>query len=80
MLEAELDSETLVGWYRKPSSGRNDLAVPYEHGDKHDLMHPAFLFWHDGEYIIDIVDPHQHSQADTGPKMERPGTGRPGPP
>lgn len=71
VLEAELDAETLVGWYRNPSSGRNALAVPYEHGDKYDLMHPDFLFWHDdgdGEYVMDIVDPHQHSQGDTGPK------------
>jgi type III restriction enzyme len=69
VLDAELDADTLVGWYRNPASGRNALAVPYEHGDKHDLMHPDFLFWHDdGEYVMDVIDPHQHSQGDTGPK------------
>lgn len=71
VLEAELGAATLVGWYRNPASGRNALAVAYEFGDQHLLMHPDFLFWHedgDGEYVMDIVDPHQHNQADTGPK------------
>lgn len=70
VLNAELDAPTLVGWYRNPSSGRHALAVAYEFGDEHLLMHPDFLFWHDdGDGIVmDIVDPHQHNQADTGPK------------
>ncbi|TLG09442.1 phosphate ABC transporter permease [Nocardia cyriacigeorgica] len=71
VLRAELDSQTLVGWYRNPSSGRNALAVPYEFGDKFQLMHPDFLFWHDdgdGEYVMDIVDPHRHDLADTAAK------------
>jgi type III restriction enzyme len=71
VLEAELDAETLVGWYRNPSSGRHALAVPYEFGNKHLLMHPDFLFWHDdgdGEYVMDIVDPHRHDLADTSAK------------
>ncbi|MFT4397809.1 DEAD/DEAH box helicase [Gordonia lacunae] len=71
VLDAELDSETLVGWYRNPSSGRHALAVPYEFGDKHQLMHPDFLFWHDdgdGEYVMDIVDPHRFDLADTSAK------------
>jgi type III restriction enzyme len=71
VLDAELDSETLVGWYRNPSSGRHALAVPYEFGDKHQLMHPDFLFWHDdgdSEYVMDIVDPHRFDLADTSAK------------
>lgn len=70
VLEAELGADTMVGWYRNPSSGRHALAVPYEFGNQHLLMHPDFLFWHDdGDGIVmDIVDPHQHNQADTGPK------------
>jgi type III restriction enzyme len=31
-------------------------------------MHPDFLFWHDdgdGDYVMDIVDPHRHDLADT---------------
>lgn len=71
VLDAELAVETLVGWYRNPSSGRHALAVPYEFGDKHQLMHPDFLFWHDdgdGEYVMDIVDPHRFDLADTSSK------------
>ncbi len=71
VLETELRSETLVGWYRNPGSGRNALAVTYQFGDDDLLMHPDFLFWHDdgdGKCVMDIVDPHQHNQADTGPK------------
>ncbi|GAA4746312.1 DEAD/DEAH box helicase [Gordonia alkaliphila] len=71
VLAAELTSETLVGWYRNPSSGRHALAVPYEFGDKHQLMHPDFLFWHDdgdGQYVMDIVDPHRFDLADTSAK------------
>ncbi|MBR7194658.1 DEAD/DEAH box helicase [Gordonia sp. SCSIO 19800] len=71
VLDAELTSETLVGWYRNPSSGRHALAVPYVFGDKHQLMHPDFLFWHDdgdGEYVMDIVDPHRFDLADTSAK------------
>lgn len=71
VLTIELGSETLVGWYRNPSSGRHALAVPYEFGEKHQLMHPDFLFWHDdgdGEYVMDIVDPHRFDLADTSAK------------
>ncbi|MFW0797647.1 DEAD/DEAH box helicase family protein [Gordonia sp. CPCC 205515] len=71
VLAAELDSDTLVGWYRNPSSGRHALAVPYVFGDKHQLMHPDFLFWHDdgdGKYVMDIVDPHRFDLADTSAK------------
>lgn len=71
VLGSELGSQTLVGWYRNPSSGQHALAVPYEFGDKHQLMHPDFLFWHDdgaGEYVMDIVDPHRFDLADTSAK------------
>ncbi|QIK50354.1 DEAD/DEAH box helicase family protein (plasmid) [Gordonia terrae] len=71
VLASELASESLVGWYRNPSSGRHALAVPYEFGDKHQLMHPDFLFWHDdgdGEYVMDIVDPHDYTRSDTSTK------------
>lgn len=71
VLDAELDSKTLVGWYRNPTSGQHALAVPYEFGDQHRLMHPDFLFWHDdgdGEYAMDIIDPHRFDLADTSAK------------
>lgn len=71
VLAAELEHTTLVGWYRNPSSGRHALAVPYLFGDKFQLMHPDFLFWHDdgdGQYVMDIVDPHRFDIADTAAK------------
>jgi type III restriction enzyme len=71
VLAVELDSDTLLGWYRNPSSGKHALAIPYEYGeDKARLLHPDFLFFHqDGNHIvIDIVDPHRHDGADTAPK------------
>lgn len=71
VLAAELAAETLLGWYRNPSSGRHALAVPYVHGDVHKLMHPDFLFWHDdgdGKTAMDIIDPHRFDLADTSAK------------
>jgi type III restriction enzyme len=71
VLGRELDTtETLVGWYRNPNSGRHALAIPYEFGEKTLLMHPDFLFFHqDGaEVVMDIIDPHRHDLADSGPK------------
>ncbi|MFG3645101.1 DEAD/DEAH box helicase [Micromonospora sp. NPDC047762] len=72
VLEREIDAESLVGWYRNPSSGRHALAVPYEFGEKALLMHPDFLFIHrDGpDLVIDIIDPHRHDLADAAPKWE----------
>ncbi|MBY6366958.1 DEAD/DEAH box helicase [Rhodococcoides corynebacterioides] len=71
VLTAELAVESLVGWYRNPSSGRHALAIPYKFGDEQRLMHPDFLFWHDdgdGKYAMDIVDPHRSDLADTSSK------------
>lgn len=71
VLALEVAAETLVGWYRNPSSGRYALAIPYEFGQKTQLMHPDFLFWHDdgaGEHVLDIIDPHRHDLADAAPK------------
>jgi type III restriction enzyme len=66
VLDAELDADTLVAWYRNPPAGRNALAVPYEYGDRTLLHHPDFLFFHDDDgLLIDIVDPHQHNDAAT---------------
>lgn len=69
VLRRELADDALVGWYRNPASGRYALAIPYEYGEKTLLMHPDFLFWHDdGEFVMDIVDPHRHDLNDTAPK------------
>ena len=57
--------------------------MPYEFGEKTLLMHPDFLFWHDdgdGEYVMDIVDPHRHDLADAGAEVGGAGQVRAGPP
>lgn len=70
VLGREVDVDTVVGWYRNPSSGRHALAVPYEYGDRTLLMHPDFLFFHrDGDdLVMDIIDPHRHDLTDAGAK------------
>jgi type III restriction enzyme len=71
VLTIELEmSDTLLGWYRNPSSGRHALAIPYEFGAKTRLMHPDFLFFHqDGDDIVlDLIDPHRHDANDAAPK------------
>lgn len=70
VLAAELDSNTLVGWYRNPTAGTAALAVPYEQSAVARTLYPDFVFVHevDGELVVDIVDPHRPNEADTGPK------------
>lgn len=69
VLVQELGHEP-AGWYRNPASGAKALSIPYEMGGQTLLMHPDFLFVRDddGQLVVDIVDPHAHSQSDTGPK------------
>lgn len=70
VLERELERPTLVCWYRNPSSGRAALAIAYRYGEEHRLMHPDFLFVHDdgGDLVVDIVDPHFHTDSATAQK------------
>lgn len=70
VLEHELGYDSLVTWYRNPPSGAHALAIPYEWGDEFSLLHPDFLFVHDDEdrLVVDIVDPHLHSDSATSAK------------
>lgn len=70
VLAAELEKDTLVGWYRNPTAGTGALAVPYEQSGTARTLYPDFLFVHevDGNYVVDIVDPHRPDAGDTGPK------------
>lgn len=72
VLAKELPEPTCKGWYRNPSSGKHALAIPYPSGTGDALLHPDFLFFHqasdDSDIVVDIVDPHLHSNADTGAK------------
>lgn len=70
VLEKETQRANLVSWYRNPSRSQHGLAVPYRHGGQTELLYPDFLFFYDvgGEIQLDVVEPHRHVQADTGPK------------
>lgn len=70
VVRKETSIPSLVGWYRNPPRSQHGLGIAYEDGDKPGLMYPDFMFFHeDGpEVVLDIVDPHQHNQSDTGPK------------
>ena len=70
VLTAELAKETLVAWYRNPTSGTVALAVPYEESKVAKTLYPDFIFFHEvkGEIFIDIVDPHRPDLGDAGPK------------
>lgn len=71
VLEAELDDPSLAAWYRNPVRSKHGLAVPYEAGEGGTgLLYPDFLLFYENEdgHHLDIVDPHQHARADTGPK------------
>lgn len=70
-LDIELGRDGTKFWYRNPSRGKNALAIPYDDGDGRGLMHPDFLIFRTddaGVPVVDIIDPHLHSAADTGPK------------
>lgn len=70
VLERELARPSLVTWYRNPSSGRAALAISYRYGNEYRLMHPDFLFVHEdgGDLVVDIVDPHFHTDSATAQK------------
>ncbi|WP_104086308.1 DEAD/DEAH box helicase [Arthrobacter sp. GMC3] len=71
VLTAEQDSGTLLGWYRNPVGGSHALSVHYLDAQVSKNLYPDFLFFHDdgdGGVATDLVDPHNHSYADTAPK------------
>ncbi|MBG0738962.1 DEAD/DEAH box helicase family protein [Paeniglutamicibacter antarcticus] len=66
VIAKELAQSSLIGWYRNPT-GAGGLAVSYIEGSVDKSMYPDFLFFHrvDGNIVVDIVDPHNHSLGDT---------------
>lgn len=71
VLDAEQASGTLLGWYRNPTGGGHSLSVHYLDSETSKTLYPDFLFFHDdgeGGVFVDLVDPHNHSLADTAPK------------
>ena len=69
VIEKELAHPTLIGWFRNPT-GAGGLSVSYLEGGVDKSLYPDFLFFHqvDGEIVVDIVDPHNHSLGDTSGK------------
>lgn len=70
--QATLDSRLpgAIAWYRNPSAGSRAVAVPYTVGDEKRTMYPDFVFFRDTDQgiAVDLVDPHDPSRSDTGPK------------
>ncbi|ACL41995.1 type III restriction protein res subunit (plasmid) [Pseudarthrobacter chlorophenolicus A6] len=66
VIEKELAQSSLIGWYRNPA-GAGGLSVSYTEGGVDKSLYPDFLFFHrvDGDIVVDIVDPHNHSLGDT---------------
>ncbi len=59
-----------VAWYRNPSAGSRAIGVPYTMGGEAKTMYPDFVFFRetDDGVVADLVDPHDPSRSDTGPK------------
>ena len=70
VLEKELNYDTLTGWYRNPPRSKHGLGIRYKNDDEWGLVYPDFILFHrvENELAVDIVDPHRHNEADTGPK------------
>jgi len=71
VVETELaKGESLIAWYRNPTSGTAALAVPYVQSGQPRTLYPDFLFFHevDGRIVADVIDPHRPDSADTSPK------------
>lgn len=72
VLEHELQSDTLVAWYRNPTGGDRSLRVPYVIDGGIKPMYPDFLFFHGigSELVTSIVDPHGYHLSDALPKLK----------
>lgn len=70
VLKNELAKDTLIAWYRNPTGGTAAIAVPYTQSGVSRTTYPDFIFFHKvaEKIVIDLVDPHRPSEADTGPK------------
>ena len=70
VVAAELALDSIVGWYRNPVGGRAAVAVPYSQSGEARTLYPDLLFFHntDDGLAVDIIDPHDPSMSDTGPK------------
>lgn len=74
VLDSESSQPGFKGWYRNPSrAARESLAVAYQDdADEWKALRPDFIFFssmHDGQVVVDLVDPHGHHLSDAMPKL-----------
>jgi hypothetical protein len=73
VLDTELGRESIVAWYRNPSSPTKDsLQIPWHDGERWRSMQPDFAFFAqngDGDISPVIVDPHGHHLNDALDKL-----------
>jgi len=74
VLDAELERDDSLAWYRNPSRASDDaLAVAWQDdAENWRRMCPDFLFFHgkDDDVKVSIVDPHGHHLSDALPKLK----------
>jgi type III restriction enzyme len=60
-----------VGWLRNPSRGAWALCIPYDLGDTK-AFYPDFVIVRQvkGNFVVDVVEPHDDSRADTWAKAK----------
>jgi hypothetical protein len=74
VLNAELQREGNIGWYRNPDRASQDsLGVIYEEAGEKRILRPDFIFFarlDDGSVAADLIDPHGDYLADALPKLK----------
>lgn len=70
LLEEEMKRDDFVCWLRNPSRKPWSLCMPYEQNGQTHGMYPDFIVIRkeDGEYIFDILEPHDQTRTDNLPK------------
>lgn len=87
VLEEEREQPDYVCWLRNPPRKPWSLCIPYEMGSEQKPAYPDFLIIRkdsDGEYVIDILEPHDPTRIDNLGKAkgfaeyarQNPGVGR----
>lgn len=74
VLDSESKQPGFRAWYRNPARAtKESLAVAYKDGSgEWKAMRPDFVFFgsqHDGQIVVDLVDPHGHHLADAMSKL-----------
>jgi len=72
LLEEELARSDVIGWLRNRDRQRTSLRVPYQQKGRWLPMYPDFIVVREveGRIVIDILDPHDPTRADSVPKAK----------